>query len=281
MKNVRIVGVPEHFNHPWQMSIASGDFHQVGIDLEWTSVPEGTGKMCEMLRENQTDLAVILTEGIAKDISQGNPSVIIQKFVESPLYWGIHVAASSNFNSVEDLQGKRVAISRYGSGSQLMAIVHALHMNWDINSLDYVVVNTLEGAIEALTNNEADYFMWDRFMTQPIVDQHIFRRIGICPTPWPCFVIAARKAFYEENTALVKNILKTINQTTEEFKMIPSIDKTISNTFDQKLEDIQEWLKVTKWSQKNFSASEFEKLNQQLINLSINSQALDFEKVIK
>ena len=55
MKNVRIVGVPEHFNHPWQMSIASGDFHQVGIALEWTSVPEGTGKMCEMLRENQTD----------------------------------------------------------------------------------------------------------------------------------------------------------------------------------------------------------------------------------
>src|SRR5690606_14249166 len=89
-----------------------------------------------------------------------------------------------------------VAISRYGSGSQLMAIVHALHMNWDINSLEFVVVNTLEGTIEALTNNEADYFMWDRFMTQPIVDQNIFRRIGICPTSWPFCIIAARKKFY-------------------------------------------------------------------------------------
>jgi hypothetical protein len=45
-----------------------------------------------MLRDGETDIAVILTEGIVKDIVAGNPSKIVQVYVESPLIWGIHVA---------------------------------------------------------------------------------------------------------------------------------------------------------------------------------------------
>jgi actin-like ATPase involved in cell morphogenesis len=42
------------------------------MNLQWTDVPEGTGKMCQMLRDGETDIAVILTEGIVKDIVAGN-----------------------------------------------------------------------------------------------------------------------------------------------------------------------------------------------------------------
>ena len=55
MKNIRIAGVPEHFNLPWHMCIENGEFNEAGIDLQWTDVPEGTGKMCQMLRDNETD----------------------------------------------------------------------------------------------------------------------------------------------------------------------------------------------------------------------------------
>lgn len=281
MKQVKIIGVPEHFNYPWQMCIDNGEFHQAGIDLHWENIPEGTGKMCDMLRNNETDLAVILTEGICKDIAEGNPTYIVQKYVNSPLQWGIHVAEKSDLFEESQLKNKRIAISRYGSGSHLMAIVHALNMGWDPNELEYVVVNTLEGAIEALTNNEADYFMWDRFMTQPIVDQKIFRRMSVCPTPWPSFVIVSTRSFLESNNNVVKHILEIINQTTAEFKMIPSIDKTLAEKFNQNLEDIQLWMQLTRWSQKNFTASQFEKLNKQLIQLNITTQPLDFDQIIK
>lgn len=281
MKQVKIIGVPEHFNYPWQMCIENGEFQQAGIDLEWENIPEGTGKMCDMLREGATDLAVILTEGISKDIAAGNPSYLVQKYVASPLQWGIHVAHGSNLQEESDLKGKKIAISRYGSGSHLMAIVHALHMGWNPEELEYVVINTLEGAIEALSNGTADYFMWDRFMTQPVVDQNIFRRIGVCPTPWPSFVIASTQSFYDENKALVKNILSIINQTTREFKMIPSIDKTLAEKFDQKLEDIQQWLQITRWAQKNFTEKEFNELNEQLVRLHITETTLDYEQVVK
>ncbi|UUV20808.1 substrate-binding domain-containing protein [Paenimyroides aestuarii] len=280
MKTVRIVGVPEHFNFPWQLTIDEGMFNEIGIDLQWTDIPEGTGKMCEMLRKNETDLAVILTEGILKDIANGNESVILQTYVQSPLQWGIHVNAKSNYQTVDDLYGKKAAISRYGSGSELMTYVNAANQKWSFDSLSFEIINTLSGAVEALTNNTADYFMWDRFMTQPIVDQGVFRRIGVCPTPWPCFMIVARKDFYNQNKALVNNLIETINQTTAEFKMIPSIDKTLASVFNQKLEDIQQWLQITKWSQKKPTETQFNQIIADLIQFKIINQPLSYSEVV-
>jgi len=123
MKTIKIAGVPEHFNLPWHMCIENGEFEEVGIDLQWTDIPEGTGKICQMLRDKETDIAVILTEGMVKDIISGNESKIIQVYVKSPLIWGIHVAANSNFKTLEDLKDKKAAISRFGSGSHLMSFV--------------------------------------------------------------------------------------------------------------------------------------------------------------
>ena len=281
MKTVKIVGVPEHFNLPWQLCLENGEFSEIGIDLEWTDIPEGTGKMCQMLRNNETDLAVILTEGILKDISNGNESVVLQQYVSSPLQWGIHVAASSLFQNISELENKKVAISRNGSGSQLMAIVNAKNEGWKSDDLNFEIVNTLDGAVVALTENKADYFMWDRFMTQPVVDKGIFRRIGVCPTPWPCFVIVARKEFYENNKAMINNLLEVINNTTIEFKQIPSIDKTLASRYEQKLEDIQEWLKITKWSQKQLTEKQFETIQIQLQDLGIIENKLNYSEVIK
>lgn len=125
MKTIRIAGVPEHFNLPWHLCIESGEFEEVGLDVQWTDVPEGTGKMCQMLRNNETDLAIILTEGIVKDITDGNESSIIQQYVQSPLIWGIHVDKNASYSTVSDLENTKVAISRPGSGSHLMAVVNA------------------------------------------------------------------------------------------------------------------------------------------------------------
>lgn len=281
MKYVRIIGVPEHFNFPWKMCIENGEFQQYGIDLEWEDIPEGTGRICEMLRNETTDLAIVLTEGICKDISNGNESYIVQKYIETPLQWGIHVAHESNYDSLEDLKGKKIAVSRLGSGSHLMSMVFAKQMGWDINELEYVVVQSFDNAIKVLQNGEADYFMWEQFMTQPTVDAQIFRRLGICPTPWSAFVVAVRKTFYDENIALVKQLLEIINQTTREFKQIPSIDQTLSVQFAQKVENIRQWMGITRWSQKNYSKKEFETLNQSLIEWNLLNELLSFEKVIK
>jgi ABC-type nitrate/sulfonate/bicarbonate transport system substrate-binding protein len=286
MKTIKIAGVPEHFNLPWHLCIDNGEFEQVGIDLQWTDVPEGTGKMCQMLRDGEIDIAIILTEGIVKDIIGGNPSSIVQIYIESPLIWGIHVAANSKYHSMSDLKNTKVAISRYGSGSHLMAYVNAQNQSrmmsgWNTNNLEFEIVNTIDGAVEALTNGTADYFMWERFMTKPLVDKGIFRRIADCPTPWPCFVIAVRNEFLEHNKQTLSLILAIINNTTIEFKDIPSIDRTLASKYHQKLDDIQEWLSLTKWSQKPIEEKVLNNIQNQLFDLKIIDKKGIFAEIVK
>jgi len=281
MKTIKIAGVPEHFNLPWHLAIENGDFEKQNIDLQWTDVPEGTGKMCQMLRDGETDIAVILTEGIVKDIVAGNPSKIVQVYVESPLIWGIHVASNSNYKTLADLENTKVAISRLGSGSQLMSYVNADNQGWKTDNLEFEIVNTIDGAVEALINGTADYFMWERFMTKPLVDKGIFRRIADCPTPWPCFVIAVSEDVLEKNPAIISKILAIINQTTEDFKEIPSIDKTLASNYHQKIEDIQEWLSLTQWSQKPLSVKMLNKVQNQLFQLKIIDKKGTFEDIVK
>jgi ABC-type nitrate/sulfonate/bicarbonate transport system substrate-binding protein len=281
MTTIKIAGVPEHFNLPWHLCLENNEFENQNIDLRWTDVPEGTGRMCEMLRSGETDIAVILTEGIVKDIVAGNPSKIVQVYVKSPLIWGIHVAANSNYKVLSDLENKKAAISRLGSGSQLMAYVNAKNQEWETDPLQFEIVNTIDGAVAALTKGTADYFMWERFMTKPLVDKGIFRKIADCPTPWPCFVIAVRNEILEKEPESIKNILHIINQKTTLFKAIPNIAQSLAANYNQKTEDIQAWLSLTEWSQKPLSSKELNNVENQLFQLKIIDKIGTFDEVVK
>lgn len=281
MKTIKIIGVPEHFNLPWHLCIENGEFEAENINLQWTDIPEGTGKMCQMLRDAETDIAVILTEGIVKDIAAGNPSSIVQVYVQSPLIWGIHVDANSLYHQLSDLENKKAAISRLGSGSHLMSIVNAKNQHWKTDNLQFEIVNTIDGAVAALSNKTADYFMWERFMTKPLVDNGTFRRIDDCPTPWPCFVIAVRNEVLENSPKTVAKILDIINAKTAAFKTIPNIDKTLATRHNQKINDIQEWLSLTEWSQKKLDEETFEKVQNQLFELKIIENKISYEAVVK
>ena len=128
-----------------------------------------------------------------------------------------------------------------------MAIVNAYNNGWDIDALKFKVVGDLEGGIEALTNGEEDYFMWEHFTTKPLVDNKTFRRIGDCPTPWPCFVIAVRNEILENHPREIQEVLNTINNQTRDFKQTPGIDNVLAKRYEQKLDDIQKWLSITEW----------------------------------
>lgn len=280
MKQVTIGGVPEHFNLAWYLTLKNGEYKDEGIHLRWQDCPEGTGAMCKALRNKDIDIAVILTEGIIKDIIDGNPSKIVQTFVQTPLNWGIHVGKNAPYKTIEDLKGRKAAISRYGSGSHLMAYINAENHGWDLKKhLNFEVVNDLNGAVEALTSGTADYFMWEKFTTKPLVDNGTFRSIGNCPTPWPCFVIAVREDFIESNKEDLKTILRIINNTTIEFKDIPSIDRTIANRYGQQLQDVQEWLGITEWSQNLIDKKTVTTIQKELHALNIIPEIVSYEKL--
>ncbi|MGB5554867.1 MAG: ABC transporter substrate-binding protein, partial [Flavobacteriaceae bacterium] len=121
----------------------------------------------------------------------------------------------------------------------------------------------------ALTTGNADYFMWEHFTTKPIVDKGQFRRLGDCPTPWPCFVVAATDVFLAKHSGVLKHILDVINAYTSEFKQIPSIDRSLANRYGQKLEDIQEWLRLTRWSQQQMTVQTVDLVQETLKQLKL------------
>ena len=161
IKNLNIGGVPEHFNYPWNLAIEEKKFEKEGLKLHWTDYPEGTGAMCQDLRNGKLDAAVLLTEGIIKDISQGNPCKIVKIFVESPLIWGIHTSTKFKYHDISELKGKKYAISRLGSGSHLMAYVDADKRSWKLSEEQMVLVDNLQGAAQKLSEGKADVFVWD------------------------------------------------------------------------------------------------------------------------
>jgi ABC-type nitrate/sulfonate/bicarbonate transport system substrate-binding protein len=280
MTNIRIVGVPEHFNLPWHLCIKDQSFDHEGIKVIWQDVPEGTGKMCEMLKQDETDVAIILTEGIVKDIQKGNDSKIIQKYVESPLIWGVHVCGESKYNNTDEILPKHFAISRLGSGSHLMSYVYANQKKWLNDELSFEIVNNIQGAAEALKNKKANLFLWEKFMTKPLVDNGLMKRLDECPTPWPCFSIAVRTDFLEKNKPVIKSLLRIINQKTLLFKDIPNIIGIISEKYQLKKNDVKLWLKDTEWSQENFTKKQFNKIQADLLNYHVIEQKSKFQDIV-
>ncbi|GAB1309703.1 substrate-binding domain-containing protein [Urechidicola sp. KH5] len=285
MTTLRIGGVPEHFNLPWHLSIGNSEFKNAGIDLQWTDFPGGTGAMCKALRSSELDIAVLLTEGIIKDIINGNPSKIVQTYVNSPLLWGIHVDAKSKHQTLADLENGKVAISRYDSGSHLLAIVNAMNQGWNPKNLKYEVVGDLQGGIEALSNNSADYFMWEHFTTKPLVDNGTFRHIADCPSPWPCFVIAVRNEVLENNEQAIQKVLQIINKRLEKFsthaKKMRYLN-TFKETYQLEPIDVELWLSITEWNQgKRISKTLINTIQNKLLQLNVIQSTVDVEQLIK
>jgi len=281
MKKIKIGGVPEHFNLPWYLTLRDKKYHEKDINLRWTDYHGGTGEMCKALRNGDIDMAVILTEGIIRDIINGNPSKIVQVFVESPLIWGIHVAENSEYQEISDLKGTQAAISRYGSGSHLMAYVNAENHGWDTKTdLDFEVIKNLDGALENLPKGNGDYFMWEKFMTKPYVDNGPFRLVGECPTPWPCFVIAVREEILATESEAIKSILEIINASTSTFKELPNVDHMIAERYNHKLADVRQWLNLTEWSQKNLTESAVNEIQKKLLQLDLINSTVAIEEIL-
>lgn len=282
LSQFQVGGVPEHFNLPWKKAIEENRFEKQGISISWQDYHGGTGAMTKALRSGDLDIAILLTEGIIADIHRGNPSKIIQFYVKSPLRWGIHVGAKSKFTSVNDLENSRAAISRFGSGSHLMAYVNADNYKWDLAKQKFEVVKNLDGGREYLAEGKADYFLWEKFTTKPFVDNGEFRIIGECPTPWPSFVVAVREELLLTHNAEIEQILKIVNESCSQVKTSDNTVKEIAERYQLKEEDVAVWFNETEWAYNGDLDSEtINKVQERLIDLEIIDAKMDFDILCK
>jgi len=226
-----------------------GSFEKRGFELDWTTFTGGTGQMTKALRNGDIDACVLLTEGVIADIFRGNPSRIISIYVTTPLCWGIHTGQSNELKNYSDIFDKKYAISRFGSGSHLMAIVDANSKGEKIRKEQFSIIKDLEGALAALDNQETDVFYWEKYTTKPYVDSGKLRRIGEYLTPWPCFVIAATEEILKRDPENIIRMLRVIHDSCDRFMRESTVSiPMVSKRYDQQLPDVERWFHSTEWA---------------------------------
>jgi ABC-type nitrate/sulfonate/bicarbonate transport system substrate-binding protein len=247
MTTVRVAGVPEPYNLPWHLAREQGHFAAAGVDLHWHTVPEGTGRMCQMLRDGELDMAVLVTEGAVRDILNGGPHRIVSGFVESPLPWGVHVPAEAALHTDADLCGIPYAISRLGSGSHIMAMLHARRMGWQPGLEDMVVVHNMEGAAQRMATGEPLIFLWETYVTSRYVRSGVMRHVGEVRGDWPGFVIVAREGLQREVQAAVMTALNVLRAEVHRSVQDPHVVELVMQNADFGRDLASEWLKHVRW----------------------------------
>ncbi len=245
---IRVGGVPEHFNLPIHLAIEQELFETRGISIEWITYKGGTGQMTQALADGEVDLCILLTEGIIKAIANGNPSKIISEYVTTPLIWGVHTGAENSLDNYNRIYDKTYAISRFGSGSHLMAIVDANSNGHTLQQEQFNVIRNLDGALDSLAKQTSDVFYWEKYTTKPWVDSGALRRIGEYKTPWPCFVVAATNDILEREPDNVIRTLRTIHDSCDRFMQDDEVIKLVSERYGQKIEDAERWYHSTAWA---------------------------------
>lgn len=247
MNPIRIGGVPEHFNLPWQR-LREAETVAGGVTFQWHECHGGTGQMVHALNDGQLDAALLLTEGALTGIAAGGAFRIVSLYTQTPLIWGIHVPAGSLLQRVDELRRARYAISRLGSGSHLMCYVLAEQQGWPVGELRFERVGSLGGAVRAFEQGTANAFLWEKFMTLPLVRNGRFRRVGELIAPWPAFVACASAEALEHRRADVDRVLSEGLAAAQQLAAALDAPAEIAQAFGLDPEDVAKWLAATRWA---------------------------------
>ncbi len=249
MQKLNVGGVPEHFNLPWRLTIESGEFDTPSLMARWQDYPAGTGAMVAALNSGELDIAILVTEGAVA--ARQKPEChfdILSFYTTSPLLWGMHVPAASEIQCEQDFRGLRYAISRYGSGSHIMAQVHAKKMGWPPDEIEFVLIEDLDGARLAFQERRAEVFFWEHYTTKPYVDNGEFRWLGDFPPPWPGFVVCINRNTRKKHDTLIEKLLVSVLNRAQQLKQSTKTAALIADRYQLNIEDVEEWLGTTQWS---------------------------------
>lgn len=275
---IRLGGVPEHFNLPWHIAKEEGVFESLEVDFTFIDFPGGTGAMIDGLKTSAIDLALLLTEGAVKFINENPDYQIIKFYVDSPLLWGVHLPVKSE---LQNLQKYPFAISRFGSGSHLMAYVYAQNENWDIDQLKFDVIQNLAGLREYYKEGKEGIFLWEKYTTKPYVDKGEMQLVDVCPTPWPCFVLVGKKDFIDKNLENLESFLDGINICLDTFKQRTCIEEEIADSYGLQLNDVEEWFAKTEWNSTNeISKTIIDTICNTLMTLGIINKKIEAQNII-
>ncbi len=243
-----IGGVDEAFNVPWKRIAQRQPLSKKGVEIQWTDFGGGTGQIMRALNSNEIQVAIVLTEGVVSDIYKNDQSRIFSSYVTSPLEWGVHVHENSPISAVKEIRDKCIAISKFGSGSHLMAILNAYEHGWNVHEIKFKEINNLVGGLEALKSIEADVFFWEKHTTRSYLKPNQLKYVGSFKGPWGAFVVAVNNTLTTKDLDNLSEILKFVLEEALNFKLSHLSAPYITRFNNMDVVTAQSWLQTTRFA---------------------------------
>lgn len=176
--------------------------------------------------------------------------------------WAVSTgAARPDISSVDSLSGRKIGVSRLGSGSYVMGFVLADQQGWltqkpaDSSTSpspysDFVILNTFENLRKAVNSGEADFFMWEHFTSKRYYDSGEIRKVGEIYTPWSSWKIVASTKLVRDGQLDLRlhNLFEKLDKGIQHFNANhDEAVKYISTELDYSEEDAREWLKTVRF----------------------------------
>ncbi|GEQ70705.1 hypothetical protein JCM33374_g4384 [Metschnikowia sp. JCM 33374] len=262
MAKLVVAYIPEHFSTPMFLADEEGYFRDENLEIEFFPVIEGSGRLVKLLNEGVVDVAVGLTEAFVADISKGNKSYsVVGTYVESPLCWAISTGKNRDeITQASDLAGKRIGVSRIGSGSYVMSFVLGLQNKFASPYFgDFKVVHNFQNLRDSVNlkykNEDGDQidseaFMWEHFTSKKYYDSGEIKRIGEIYTPWPSWVVTANQEVFDSRKEQLSGFLRAVRRGIAYFLLnTEEAIEHISTHLNYSSEDAREWLKTVKFNE--------------------------------
>lgn len=248
MSSLRVAYIPEHFSTPLFLSEKYGYFGDVQV--KFVPVIEGTGRLIALLNSGEIDVAIGLTEGFIADIAKGNETYqLVDTYVESPLCWAISTGSNRDeLTEARQLNGKKIGVSRIGSGSYIMSFVLGHQLDFQ-KKFTFEPLNNFQNLRQSVNDSTTDAFMWEHFTSKKYYDNGEIKKIGEIYTPWPSWVITVNRTLMKENPALIKQFVGGINKGIEHFNNNhDEAVQWIADNLDYTKEDATAWLPTVRFN---------------------------------
>ncbi len=257
--SLKVGYVPEHFSTPLFFAKEQGYYAAENLTIDFVPFPSGSGHLIQCLGDKSIDVAIGLTEAFVAGIGKGNKTYkLVGTYVQSPLCWAISTGADrSDINNEDDLKGKKIGVSRIGSGSYVMSFVLAHNKKWlgsgsSSGFEDFVVLHNFQNLRNSVNLKEdsekSDAFMWEHFTSKKYYDNGEIKRIGEIYTPWPSWAITARTEIADEKKQLLEGFFRAVNKGIGYFNAHKDeAIKYISTNLDYNAEDAAAWMKTVEF----------------------------------
>lgn len=261
MGKLTVAYIPEHFSTPLFFTRDQGFYAERNLEVEFVPVVEGSGRLINLLNEGAIDIAVGLTEAFVADVAKGNDKYsVVGTYVESPLCWAISTGKDRDFNSASDLAGKKIGVSRIGSGSYIMSFVLGMQQKFAVPYFSGFPIlhnfQNLRDAVNQKYTNEngqiedADAFMWEHFTSKKYYDSGEIKRIGEIYTPWPSWVVTVNQKVLDARKADIQGFLAAVKKGIAYFLQNPEAAvEHILTHLNYSAEDAREWLKTVQFNE--------------------------------